>query len=461
MPDTRQPPHDETSVEGAAGAAKDVARFPQSRVRPRTGGAPFRELGQSLLATRIGAPAEQAMPDRMHVSIAPAHRRIPGDSPKQSVAPLLAQAGPCAIRGGHLEADRLAVPIAASAYSLFGARGLCLAGDDGPLFFCDTGHHRLLIWTRMPNSDDAPADWLIGQPDFRSEGRNTKGDISATTLNVPTGVAADHGILAVADAWNHRVLIWHDYPHASHRGADVVIGQSDFASSLANRGADSARADTLHWCYGVTISAGRLFVADTGNRRVLVWDHIPTANGTPADIVLGQRDFATRDENSGQGGGALGMRWPHGIVLAAGKILVADAGNNRIMVWQTLPRSQGVPCDFVLGQADVFGIDPNRAAYDPTATALNMPYGLVAQQDRLIVADTANFRLLGFGMNDLAMGAAATRLAEQIDVTNKGDNCWGPQTRDLCWPYGGARSGNMVAIANTGNNRVLLFEAAA
>src|SRR5262249_31148775 len=34
----------------------------------------------------------------------------------------------------------------------------------------------------------------------------------------------------------------------------------------------------------------RLFVADAGNDRVLVWNSIPTHNGQPADVVLGQPD---------------------------------------------------------------------------------------------------------------------------------------------------------------------------
>ncbi len=44
--------------------------------------------------------------------------------------------------------------------------------------------------------------------------------------------------LAVADAWNHRVLIWHKVPQDNNVPADLVIGQTDFTTGLANRGAD-------------------------------------------------------------------------------------------------------------------------------------------------------------------------------------------------------------------------------
>lgn len=37
-----------------------VVRFPQSRVRPPGSEAPFRQLGPSLMARRLGAPERQA-----------------------------------------------------------------------------------------------------------------------------------------------------------------------------------------------------------------------------------------------------------------------------------------------------------------------------------------------------------------------------------------------------------------
>jgi hypothetical protein len=396
----------------------------------------------------------------MRISLVPRHRQQPPVAPGGSCLPLLDAAGPHAILGGQADTEELATPIVPGADTLFGPRGVCLGRAEGPLFVCDTGHHRLLVWNRTPAVDRVPADFLIGQRDFQQEGRNANGAVGATTLNVPTGVAAANHVLAVADAWNHRVLLWHGYPNGSHRRADVVLGQADFRGSLANRGADAPRADTLNWCYGVAIVDGRLFVADTGNRRVLMWDRIPMTNAASADLVLGQRDFTTRDENAGEGAGALGMRWPHGITMLDGKLLVADAGNNRIMIWQKLPRANGVPCDFVLGQANMMGLDHNRAAYDPTAGALNMPYGLDAHGARLVVADTANSRLLGFEMDDLAMGAAATHLAGQHDFINKGDNRWDLPRRDsLCWPYDVGCCGDTVVVADSGNNRILLWHA--
>ncbi|MGQ0671578.1 MAG: NHL repeat-containing protein [Hyphomicrobium sp.] len=376
--------------------------------------------------------------------------------------PLLDPAGARVILGPRQGADGLAEPIAPAAGSLFGPRGACLTHPNGPLIVCDTGHHRLLVWQRAPTADHAPADLVIGQRDFRTEGRNGRGPVSATSLNVPTGVASDGRILAVADAWNHRVLLWHSLPTRPNQPADVVLGQADFSAGLANRGGDRPTASTLNWCYGVAIVDGRLIVADTGNRRVLIWDRNPAVNGAPADLVLGQNDFTTRDENAGASPGAVGMRWPHGIAFASGRMLVSDAGNNRVMVWQRLPVTNGAACDFVLGQSDLAAVDHNQAAYYPTATAMNMPYGLAVHGGRLLVADTASSRLVGFDMSALSMGAAASHLAGQRTFADKGDNRWGFPRRDsLCWPYSVSACGTTTVIADSGNNRVLLWEAAA
>lgn len=350
-------------------------------------------------------------------------------------------------------------PIAPRAETLFGPRGAALAGD-GRLFVADTGHHRLLIWNERPTQDGAAADLVIGQPNFTSEGRNGHGQVSAATLNVPTGVAVADGVLAVADAWNHRVLIWRGLPTHSNQPADIVLGQADFTGSAPNRGSDAPRANTLNWSYGVAISDGALYVADAGNRRVLKWNAIPHANGAPADLVLGQRDFNTRDENGGREPSGSGMRWPHGIAIDADRLFIADAGNNRIMVWITEPKENGAPCDFVLGQSSLSGVDHNKAAYYPTAATLNMPYGVAVLERRLVAADTANCRLVGHDLDDIDMDAAAHWLAGQSAFEEKGENRWGvPQRDTLCWPYGVTVRGTTAVIADSGNNRVLLWEA--
>jgi hypothetical protein len=74
-------------------------------------------------------------------------------------------------------------------------------------------------------------------------------------------------------------------------------------------------------------------------------------------------------------------------------VFIADAGNNRAMAGRGWSEAHGARCDFVLGQTDVMRLHQNRGAYYPTAGAVNMPYGLCVQDDRLIFADTGSSRL--------------------------------------------------------------------
>lgn len=374
--------------------------------------------------------------------------------------PLLDPAGPAIVLGSKQGGFDLTTPVAPAAATMFGPRGAAMASAEGPLFVADTGHHRLLVWRRRPMTDHTPADFLIGQPDFAHEGRNAKREPGAATLNVPTGIAVSPEILAVADAWNHRVLIWRGLPDANNQPADVVLGQKDFSGMLANRGGE-AGADTLNWCYGVSIVGQSLIVCDTGNRRVLLWHEIPTVNGAPADLVLGQTRIDCRDDNGGLGVDARGMRWPHAATVAGETLLVADSGNNRVMGWRRMPGQNGAPADFLIGQTDPAASEHNRAKYRPDASSLNMPYGCAVMGRNILVADTANSRLLGFPIADLATGAPARGLSGQPDFGSKGDNRWKEPARDsLCWPYGVTAIGDTAVVADSGNNRVMLWSAA-
>lgn len=384
----------------------------------------------------------------------PPHRALLGREPLVVLgAPRL----PSLVTGG-VRPDR---------HTCFGPRGVALLGADGPLWVCDTGHHRLLGWRRLPEHDETPADWVIGQAGFEREGRNRGGAASALGLNVPTGICRYGAAgLAVADAWNHRILIWNEAPTRSEAPPDRVLGQADFEGAEANRGRSAPDAGTLFWPYGVAFLAGCLVVADSENRRVLLWREPIRRDGQPADLVLGQSGFEQRDENGGEAPSPASMRWPHGLCLWGGDLCVSDAGNNRVLVYAGLPERSGQAADIILGQADAQGVDHNQSSYWPRASTLNMPYAVAAHGEWLVCADTANSRLLGFDRADRQSGAAARALAGQLDFHQKGDNRWqAPVADSLCWPYGlglcpTATGSARVAVADSGNNRISIWELA-
>ncbi|MBD2434261.1 MULTISPECIES: hypothetical protein [Fischerella] len=375
---------------------------------------------------------------------------------------LLSPNGAEVILGRMMLPGELATPVAPSAVEMFGPRAVCLISENGPLWVADTGHHRLLGWRNLPTQDSQPADWVIGQPDFHSEGQNANDKVGRRTLSVPTGICRCGEGMAVADAWNHRVLIWKQVPEDSNVAADLVLGQVNFSDNEPNQGKQEAAANSLYWCYGVFYHQGRLFVADTGNRRVLIWRKLPEENGQPADLVLGQPNMTSRNENGGGSPSASSMRWCHDITFWGENLVVTDAGNNRVMIWEGMPTENNTPCAVVLGQKSFDVVEMNQGVYFPSASSLSMPYGVDAVGDWLLVADTANSRLLGWQKPESILslhGAAADAIAGQNNFTSKGENWdFGQPKRDsLNWCYGIKVCGNTAVVADSGNNRVLLW----
>ncbi|NRB06028.1 MAG: hypothetical protein HRU34_00715 [Richelia sp.] len=374
----------------------------------------------------------------------------------------LSSRGAAVILGKHIQPGELAIPLAPSAVEMFSPRSACLLSENGPLWVSDTGHHRLLGWRNVPTQDSQPADWVIGQPDFFHEGQNAKGIPGKTTVSVPTGICRVGTGMAVADAWNHRILIWKNIPEDNNVPADLVLGQNNFIDNQPNRGKQQAAVNTLHWCYGVFYYQGKLFVADTGNRRVLIWHQFPTENGQPADMVLGQPNMTFRNENGGGSPTAFSMRWCHDITLWEENLVVTDAGNNRVMIWEGIPTENNTPCSAVLGQKTFDFVEMNQGVYFPTASSLSMPYGVDVVDDWLIVADTANSRLLGWEKPESILtlqGKDADANAGQFDFVSKGENRdFGIPKRDsLNWCYGIKFCGNTAIISDSGNNRILLW----
>lgn len=346
----------------------------------------------------------------------------------------------------------LALPAALpAADQLYAPRGVWL--DDDHLIVADTGNHRVLIWHGPPASDHQPADVVLGQIDFTHEGAQAAGDGPANGMRLPTGVLVHEGRLVVADAWNHRLLVWDEVPAASAEAPDHVIGQPSPHDVTENRGGACGPLG-FYWPFGIAVVAGWFWVADTGNRRVLGWPELPV-DGEPPHVVLGQPDATAHDENRGEVGPA-SFRWPHDLAGTADLLLVADAGNHRLLGWSPAPLADG-PADVVIGQADF--VAAGEFPYAPqSADVLRFPYAADVHDGRLVVADTANNRLLVWDAVPSTNGAPADHVMGQPTFAANGENRWALVGHDtFCWPYGLCVHGDRVAVADSGNNRTMIW----
>jgi len=260
--------------------------------------------------------------------------------------------------------------------------------DGTHLFAVDPANNRILLWNSLPNSTSQPANLVLGQTAFGSSGAGCTG----ASLNNPSDVAVAGTRLIVADRNNNRVLIWNSIPTTSGASANVVLGQPDFTTCASV----SASAQALNTPVGVWTDGTRLIVADRGNNRVLIWNSIPTSNQQPADLVLGQ----TAMTGSASGTSATSLHHPDYLTSNGIQLFVDDSANNRILVWNAMPMADGAPADVVLGQGDMNHGACNDQNQDgtpdanPTAQTLCEPQGLALSGKSLFVSDGLNQRVL-------------------------------------------------------------------
>ena len=83
-------------------------------------------------------------------------------------------------------------------------------------------------------------------------------------------------------------------------------------------------------------------IADYDNHRILIWNSFPTSNFQPADVVLGQSDFAHYRQNDDDQNGTIDgqasarvLHNPNGVYFFQDKLLVNDGANHRLLIFQS------------------------------------------------------------------------------------------------------------------------------
>jgi len=271
------------------------------------------------------------------------------------------------------------------------------------VFVSDTSNHRVLRFASFASlSNGQAAEAVLGQSSFVTQGANRGGLPAANTLNYPRGLAVDAaGRLWVVDTFNHRVLRFDSAASkANGAAADGVLGQPDFTSTSANRGGAAAAQDSLNTPRGAAVdTAGRLWVADSSNHRLLRFDNAATkANGANADGVLGQANFTSASINRGSGVNINTLDSPFNLTVGSGgRLWVADTNNNRVLRFNNAAsKADGADADGLLGQANFTSSSANRGGSAGVNT-MYLPYDVALEgSGRLWVADNLNHRLLFF-----------------------------------------------------------------
>ncbi len=280
------------------------------------------------------------------------------------------------------------------------------AGND--LYVVDAGNHRVLDFP-LQGGIFINATRVLGQTEFRYnspnliEGRElflASGVQQGNIVNGGGGVAVDSKSnpphLYVADPFNNRVLGFRDYRTVNFSStADLVLGQPDFFSALANYPSNDTNQlndSGLNFPEGLAIdSNGDLWVADRLNGRVLRFPR-PFDQGQKnlqrANLVIGQQSFTTKVTDASSST----MRQPYGIAFSAdGHLVVSDPGLSRVLFFRRPGggfTTNGQAATTVFGQRDFIST---------SELLFGAPLGIsIDSGDRLFVADAPNSRILVF-----------------------------------------------------------------
>jgi len=329
------------------------------------------------------------------------------------------------------------------------------------LWIADFDAHRAIGMNvfRSGTSPGAPfasgaSNWF-GQLTLNEGLPNAGGSPSSRSLFGPSAIAISSTYLAIADPGNHRALVGYALGTAS--SASAVFGQhGSFTNAVRNDGGigRGSLADPA----GVAVdSLGRLYIADTGNHRVLTYLNLFTPD---AAVVYGQVDFDQGAPNRGGDVSAntlnspLGLAaWKSPVPADPGGFYVADSGNHRVLHFAT----GSTTADAVYGQGGSFTTAlPSKGGI--SASSLRTPSGVaVDAAGGLWIADTGHHRVLHFKRGstvaDRVLGQAS--FTTGVPPTSTSASSLSSPTSVAVAPCGD------VFVSDTGASRVLRYKVSA
>ena len=274
-------------------------------------------------------------------------------------------------------------------------------------------------------------------------------------FKTPSAVAVSAaGEVYIADTDNNRVLV---YPPTQSNGTQLptrVYGQPDFITTRTAAGPSGLNTPS-----GIALdAAGNLYIADSGNNRVLVfgaWRNGDPTTNIAARRVIGQSSFAS----VGAGLSASAFNHPTGVAADThGGVYVADFTNSRVLYFE----ADGNAAIRVYGQSSF--TDMCGAGCAASETTFGKPQGIaVGTNDSLYIADPDNSRVLAYTAwkaGDPTTGIAVGRVYGQTSFAAHQSDGRAQTAATLDHPTGvSVTATGSPCIADTGNNRVLCYPA--
>ena len=370
------------------------------------------------------------------------------------------------------------------------ANTTALAFDaQGNLWFADTYNNRVLRYPAgalgAGASNEPSADLVLGQIDFISNAKVANNNpLEKAGFTQPSSLAFASGELYVGDGLG-RVLYFKT-PLTSSKPAARILGVYVWP-----QGQQASVNGTNMTPVALATQGNNLYVADASGNRIMKFDApnawpaecIPSSTNTscgsngvsPAAIAfIGQQTATGSQANQGQRAPSAGtLASPSGLAFLGTDLYVADAGNNRVLVFPSSGGSYTV-ASRVLGQLDFNYGAPNLIEgrevflYARTSNGSvaggGMAVDTTSNPPHLYIADTFNNRILGFrDVRSVGENSKADIVIGQVDLlSNSVNGSSGKTSAPLEWslflPTGLVVDANGdLFVADRGNGRVLRF----
>lgn len=251
-----------------------------------------------------------------------------------------------------------------------------------------------------------PSGWLQNgqEADIMLSGFGFNNAGGSLIFNHQGGIATDGQHLILADRNNNRVLIWNSLPE-SNVEPNIVLGQPNFTSNNPGSGLNN-----LNWPVSVATDGQHIFVADTYNHRILIWNSFPTKNGQPADISLQGSDNPGPDKQSENIG------WPWAVWTDGKKMVVTSTHGSTVLIWNSIPVENNQSPDITI-HLDDFGT-PRSIGSNGT--------NLIIGDHNAFKRDRGNFFWKTFPTRNNQKYDFFMKNAPGEDMMGNGQIMWGP-----------------------------------
>jgi DNA-binding beta-propeller fold protein YncE len=297
---------------------------------------------------------------------------------------------------------------------------------DRRIFIADYSYNRVQMF--QIGSDGMPLDSTQDAVLGQSNTSNTSAATTQAGLNHPDGVAYDdvNNRLYVADSGNNRVLVYNAGTGSLATGMNAAYVIGQSNFTTGTAGSGATGLSSPSEL-AIDPTGNRLFVTDQSHNRVLVFNVSALNDGLTAVNVLGQADMSANVTTRNQST----LSGPSGIAYdaIANRLFVSDTGHARVMVWDVGSITDGMNASNVIGKADF--IDTSGVTSQSNVTA---PHGieLDAGSRRLYVTDSVS-RILRFNVSSVSNGMNAEEVYGQVDFVS---NAF-PRGQNGFWnPYG-------------------------